>query len=47
MDEIDQQIIDILKHDGRASFVDIAKKTKLSEGAVRKRISALLQAGDI
>ena len=47
MDEIDQEIIDILKQDGRASYVDIAKKTRLSEGAVRKRISALLQTGDI
>ena len=47
MDEIDQQIIAILKQDGRASYVDIAKKTKLSEGAVRKRISALIQSSDI
>jgi DNA-binding Lrp family transcriptional regulator len=47
LDEIDQQIIAILKQDGRASYVDIAKKTKLSEGAVRKRISALIQSSDI
>ena len=47
LDEIDQEIINILKQDGRASYVDIAKKTRLSEGAVRKRISALLQASDI
>ncbi len=47
MDEIDQQIIAILKENGRAAYVDIGKKTGLSEGAVRKRITALIKSGDI
>ncbi|MEM3017418.1 MAG: Lrp/AsnC family transcriptional regulator [Candidatus Bathyarchaeia archaeon] len=47
MDEIDQKIISILKENGRAAYVDIGKKTGLSERAVRKRIAALVQSGDI
>ena len=47
MDEIDQEIINLLKEDGRAAYVDIGKKTELSEGAVRKRIAALIKSGDI
>jgi DNA-binding Lrp family transcriptional regulator len=47
LDEIDQKIINILKEDGRAPYVEIGKKTGLSEGAVRKRIMALTQSGDV
>ncbi|MEM2840020.1 MAG: Lrp/AsnC family transcriptional regulator [Candidatus Bathyarchaeia archaeon] len=47
MDEIDYKIINILKNDGRAAYVDIGKRTGLSEGAVRKRISSLIKSGDI
>ena len=47
LDEIDQRIISILKEDGRAAYVDIGKKTGLSEGAVRKRIYTLMQSGYI
>ncbi len=36
-----------MKEDGRAAYVDIGKKTGLSEGAVRKRIYTLMQSGDI
>ena len=38
MDEIDKEIIRILKQDGRATYSEIGKKIGLSEGAVRKRI---------
>ncbi|HIJ08541.1 TPA: Lrp/AsnC family transcriptional regulator [Candidatus Bathyarchaeota archaeon] len=41
MDEIDRQIIRILKNDGRAAYIDIGKQIGLSEGAVRKRIKLL------
>jgi len=47
MDEIDKEIIRILKRNARASYVDIGKKIGLSEGAVRKRVKALLDSGVI
>jgi len=41
MDEVDREIIRILKDDGRAGYIEIGKKIGLSEGAVRKRIKTL------
>ena len=47
MDDTDKTIIEILKHDGRATYSDIAKRIDLSEGAIRKRIKALVDSGAI
>lgn len=47
MDEIDRELIQILKHDARATYSEIGKKVGLSEGAVRKRIRDLVNAGVI
>jgi DNA-binding Lrp family transcriptional regulator len=47
MDETDREIIKILKSDGRATYSYIGKKVGLSEGAVRKRIKALINDGII
>ncbi len=47
LDEKDKQIIKILKDDGRAGYGDIGVKVGLSEGAVRKRIKILSEAGII
>ena len=47
MDDKDRQILRILKNDGRAGYGDIGKKVGLSEGAVRKRIKTLSDAGVI
>ncbi|MGB9714226.1 MAG: HTH-type transcriptional regulator LysM [Candidatus Bathyarchaeales archaeon] len=47
MDEIDKKIIQILKHDARATYSKIGNKIGLSEGAVRKRIKDLVKAGVI
>jgi len=47
MDEVDKEIIKILKQNARASYVDIGKKIGLSEGAVRKRVKSLLDSGVI
>jgi DNA-binding Lrp family transcriptional regulator len=47
MDDVDKTIIEILKHDGRATYSNIGKRIDLSEGAVRKRIKALVDAGAI
>ena len=47
MDDIDREIIRILKDDGRATYSDIGKRVGLSEGAIRKRIRALVDSGTI
>lgn len=41
-DKIDEKIINFLKEDSRESFVDIGKKLKLSESAVRRRVKNLV-----
>jgi len=47
VDETDREIIEILKRDGRATYINIGKRVGLSEGAVRKRIKALADSGII
>ncbi len=47
MDNVDKEIIKILKDDGRAGYITIGKQINLSEGAVRKRIKALIDASVI
>jgi DNA-binding Lrp family transcriptional regulator len=47
LDELDEKILDILKDDGRASYIDIGKRVGLSEGAVRKRIRTMKESGAI
>jgi DNA-binding Lrp family transcriptional regulator len=46
-DKTDENIIDFLKNDSRESFVDIGKKLKLSESAVRRRVKNLVDSGTI
>lgn len=46
-DNIDEKIIGFLKEDSRESFVDIGKKLKLSESAVRRRVKNLVGNGTI
>ena len=46
-DKIDEKIINFLKNDSRESFVDIGKKLKLSESAVRRRVKNLVDNGTI
>ncbi len=47
MDDLDREIIKILKCDGRAGYISLGKKVGLSEGAVRKRIKTLTETGII
>ena len=47
MDEKDKEIIRLLREDGRAGYGEIGGKIGLSEGAVRKRIKTLVNAGVI
>ena len=46
-DKVDEKIIEYLKENARESFVDIGKKLKLSESAVRRRVKNLLGSGVI
>ncbi len=46
-DKIDERIIGYLKNDSRESFVDIGKKLKLSESAVRRRVKNLVDNNTI
>jgi Lrp/AsnC family leucine-responsive transcriptional regulator len=46
-DNVDEKIIVYLKENSRESFVDIGKKLKLSESAVRRRVKNLLDSGTI
>lgn len=47
MDDVDRAIIKILRDDGRATYGDIGKIVRLTEGAVRKRIKTLTDSGVI
>ncbi len=47
MDDVDRRILKILKDDGRAGYITIGRQIGLSEGAVRKRIKVLSDAGVI
>ena len=46
-DKTDEKIIGYLKEDSRESFVDIGRKLKLSESAVRRRVKNLVRGGTI
>lgn len=46
-DKIDDNILTLLRNDARESFVDIGKKLKLSESAVRRRVKSLITEGVI
>ena len=47
MDKTDEQILQILRQDSRAAFVDIAARVGLSEAAVRRGVSNLVKGGTI
>ena len=47
IDEVDLEILKMLQSDGRLSFTEIAKKLKLSESTIRKRVQALHRRGVI
>jgi DNA-binding Lrp family transcriptional regulator len=44
LDELDEKILELLKDEGRASYMAIGKNVGLSEGAVRKRIKAMVDS---
>ena len=47
MDGTNEQIILMLKDNGRATFIEIAEKLGLSEGAIRSRVKKLMDDGII
>jgi DNA-binding Lrp family transcriptional regulator len=47
MDEIDYQILEILKKNARTKYVTIGKKVDLTEGAVRRRIDKMVESREI
>ena len=46
-DKTDDKIIGFLRDDARVSFVEIGKKLKLSESAIRRRVKNLVDSGVI
>ncbi|MEM3581592.1 MAG: Lrp/AsnC family transcriptional regulator [Candidatus Bathyarchaeia archaeon] len=47
IDELDLKILKLLEEDGRLTFMEIAKKLRLSESTIRKRVQALKENGII
>ena len=45
LDNLNEQIIDILKADGRASNASIARSLGVSEGTIRRRLNMLIDGG--
>jgi Lrp/AsnC family transcriptional regulator for asnA, asnC and gidA len=45
MDDIDRSIISHLQFNGRAPYTKIAEELNLTEGAVRRRVKKLIDAG--
>ena len=47
MDAVNQEIIRILLHDGRASFHQIGREIKMSASAVKRRVDQMVARGEI
>ena len=45
MDEVDREILRLLKENSRRSYIEIGRKVSLSEGAVRRRVKNLVKEG--
>ena len=46
-DKVDENILEFLRKDSRESFVEIGKKLKLSESAIRHRVKNMVDNGAI
>ena len=46
-DKVDEHILEFLREDSRESFVEIGKKLKLSESAIRHRVKNMVDNGEI
>ena len=47
LDDLDRHIVQLLRHDGRRSYADIARIVAASEPTVRKRVERLIRLGAI
>jgi DNA-binding Lrp family transcriptional regulator len=47
MDELDREIVSILRQDARTPYTEIAEEVNISEGTVRNRVERLLEEGVI
>ena len=47
IDEVDRKIMRLLRHDGRLSYAEIARRVGVSEPTVRKRVDRLIDKGAI
>jgi Lrp/AsnC family transcriptional regulator of lysine biosynthesis len=47
VDEVDLQILELLKENSRSTYVEIGKTLGLSEGTVRNRVQTLTESGVI
>jgi Lrp/AsnC family transcriptional regulator for asnA, asnC and gidA len=47
IDETDTKILELLEEDARRSFTEIAHRLKVSESAIRKRVTAMQKEGVI
>ncbi|WP_122088817.1 Lrp/AsnC family transcriptional regulator [Halalkalicoccus subterraneus] len=47
MDELDREILDVLRHDARIPYTEIADRVGTSEGTVRNRVDRMLETGVI
>ena len=45
LDDLDRKILSELSRDGRVLYKEIAKKTEVSEGAIRNRIKRMKESG--
>ena len=47
MDELDREILDILRRDARTPYTEIADEVGTSEGTIRNRVESMVEAGVI
>lgn len=47
MDELDREILDVLRRDARTPYTEIAERVGTSEGTVRNRVERMTEAGVI
>lgn len=47
MDELDREILDILRRDARTPYTEIADEVDTSEGTIRNRVEGMVESGVI
>lgn len=47
MDELDREILDVLRRDARTPYTEIAERVETSEGTVRNRVERMNETGVI